>query len=191
MVLEMAREIKENFYMPTIILTYYNLMFRMRLEKFLGLARDCKVDGIIVPDLPFEEACNYKRIAGTNGIDTIFIASPSTSIKRLQKIIGYSSGFLYLVSLFGVTGARNEIQASTIQLIKRVVPHTVGRIPLAVGFGISKPEHVKTVIKNGADGAIVGSTFVEVIERNLDNKEKTLRSLEQMARKLKKACKNR
>jgi len=191
MVLEMAREIKKDFYIPTIILTYYNPIFRMNPEKFLGLARNCNIDGIIVPDLPFEEAYDYKRIAETNGIDTIFIASPSTSLKRLEKIIGYTSGFLYLVSLFGVTGAREEIQMSTIQLIKRVATHTAGRIPLAVGFGISKPGHVKTVIKNGADGAIVGSTFVEVIERNLNDKEKTLRSLEQVARKLKKACRNR
>ena len=100
------------------------------------------VDGVIVPDLPVEEAGDYKKAASKFGIDTIFLAAPSTSNERLAKIVECSSGFLYLVSHFGVTGAQAAIEDSTIQLVKRVLPFTSGKIPLAVGFGVSKPEHV-------------------------------------------------
>jgi len=124
-------------------------------------------------------------IAETHSIDTIFLASPSTPIQRLQKIINHTSGFLYLVSLFGVTGARKQIQNLTIQTIRRFLPYTLKQIPLAVGFGISDIEHVKTVIKTGADGAIVGSAFVKIIEENQKDIEKLVTQIETKTRQLK------
>ena len=105
-VLEMAREIKKNNSTPVVIMTYYNSIFKMGLEKFFSLAKDCLVDGVIVPDLPMEEAHDYRKAAAKSGIDTIFLAAPSTTNERLQRIVECSSGFLYLVSHFGVTGTK-------------------------------------------------------------------------------------
>lgn len=189
MVLEMIREIKEKHSVPIAILTYYNPIFRMGLENFFKLARNCNVDGVIVPDLPVEEAHEYKKVSEAHEIDTIFLAAPYTSTVRLQKIIDYTSGFLYLVSLSGVTGARATVQDSTIQQIKKFLPYTKGRIPLAVGFGISKPEHVEAVVGSGADGAIVGSAFVSIVQENKGNISQMLKEIEENAHKLKKATK--
>jgi tryptophan synthase alpha chain len=187
MVLGMAREIRRKHSVPVVILTYYNPVFRMGLEKFFRLAKNCMVDGLVVPDLPVEEAEDYKKAAETYGIDTIFLAAPSTSTQRLCKIVRCTSGFLYLVSHFGVTGEKATVEASTIQLIKRVLPYTRGRVPLAVGFGVSKPEHARCIIENGADGVIVGSAFVSVIQRNQKNASRMLEEIEETARKLKAA----
>ena len=147
------------------------------------------VDGVIVPDIPVEEAADYKQAANACGVDTIFLAAPSTSAERLPKIVECSSGFLYLVSHFGVTGAKAAVADSTIQLVKRVVPYTCGRVPLAVGFGVSKPEHARCIIGAGADGVIVGSAFVNIIQRNQDKLDAMLMELEESARRLKEATK--
>jgi len=187
MVLEIAKEVRKKHGVPVVILTYYNPVFRMGLEKFFRLAKNCMVDGLVVPDLPVEEAEDYKKVAETCGIDTIFLAAPSTSAERLCKIVECTSGFLYLVSHFGVTGEKSTVEASTIQLIKRVLPYTRGRVPLAVGFGVSKPEHARCIIENGADGVIVGSAFVNIVHKNQGKIGKMLEEIEETARKLKAA----
>jgi tryptophan synthase alpha chain len=187
-VLEMAREIRQARDVPVVVMTYYNPVFRMGLDNFFRLAKDCMVDGIIVPDLPVEEASDYKKAASARGVDTIFLAAPSTSTQRLRKIIECTSGFLYLVSHFGVTGAKAAVEESTIELVKRVLPYTKGRIPLAVGFGVSKPEHALCIIEAGADGVIVGSAFVNVIQKNQDNVGRMLEELRDVACKLKEAA---
>ena len=126
-----------------------------------------------------------KQAAKAKGLDTIFLAAPSTSNERLTKIVDASSGFLYLVSHFGVTGAKTAVEDSTVQLIQRVQPFTAGKIPLAVGFGISKPEHVQTVINAGADAAIVGSAFINIITKNQGKEDLMLEELKLTARSLK------
>ena len=189
-VLEIAKQIRLSHDVPIVIMTYYNPVFRMGLEKFFSLAKECLVDGVIVPDLPVEEAGDYKKAASKFGIDTIFLAAPSTSNERLAKIAQCSSGFLYLVSHFGVTGAQAAVEDSTIQLVKRVLPFTSGKIPLAVGFGVSKPEHVKRIIMAGADGVIVGSAFINLIKIHQENIDLLLKELQATASELKKATKN-
>jgi tryptophan synthase alpha chain len=188
-VLEIAKQIKNKHDVPIVIMTYYNPVFRIGLEKFLTEAKANGVDGFIVPDLPVEEAADFKKAADAKGLDTIFLAAPSTSNQRLPKIVSASSGFLYLVSRFGVTGAKSSIENSTLQLIQRVQPFTKGKIPLAVGFGISEPEHVQRVIKAGADAAIVGSAFINLIMKNQDKKAVMLKELQKAASELKKATK--
>ncbi|MGQ9468485.1 MAG: tryptophan synthase subunit alpha [Nitrososphaerales archaeon] len=188
-VLEIANQIKDYYNIPIVILTYYNIIFKMSLENFFDKARKSKVDGIIVPDLPVEEAQDYKLIADKYGIDTIFLASPSTGVVRLKKIIEYTSGFLYLVSLFGVTGVRKSLKRLTIHLIEKTIPYTKGKVPLAVGFGISQPYQVKSIIDAGADGAIVGSAFVEIIQKSGYDEDKMLNYLFKKAHELKEACK--
>jgi tryptophan synthase alpha chain len=188
-VLQIAKEIRQSHSVPIVIMTYYNPVFRMGLDKFFESARNCMVDGVIVPDLPVEEAGDYMNAATKFGVDTIFLAAPSTSNERLSKIVEFSSGFLYLVSHFGVTGAQAAIEDSTIRLVKRVLPFTSGRVPLAVGFGISKPEHVKRIIGAGAEGVIVGSLFVNLIQKRQNDVSTMLKELEATANKLKDATK--
>jgi len=186
-VLEIAKEIRQRHDVPVVVMTYCNPVFRMGLDKFFGLSKESLVDGVIVPDLPVEEAGDCKKAAGKCGIDTIFLAAPSTSNKRLERIVECSSGFLYLVSHFGVTGAQSAIEGSTIALVERVLPFTSGRIPLAVGFGISKPEHVRRILAAGADGVIVGSAFINLIQKYTQNIGVMLKEVQTAACKLKNA----
>jgi len=162
-------------------------VFRLGVDCFLASAKEHGVDGFIVPDLPVEEAGDYRKAAKAHGIETIFLAAPSTSAERLQRIVTCSSGFLYLVSHFGVTGARASLEDSTLQLVQRVKKATAGKVPLAVGFGISQPEHVRSVLAAGADGVIVGSAFVNIVSRNLQKPPQMLSELEAATRSLKKA----
>lgn len=190
-VLEIAREIREKHETPIVILTYYNPIFRMGLKNFFSLFREYKIDGVVVPDLPVEEAGNYHTVAKNYGVDTIFLATPSTSEHRLLKIIEYSSGFLYLVSQFGVTGTRETLQDSTIKLIKKILPMTTNQIPLAVGFGISKPEHVKLIFQSGSEGVIIGSAFVKIIKENQENIDLMLNKIREFTHELKEVMKIR
>jgi tryptophan synthase alpha chain len=186
-VLGIAKQIKQQHNVPIVIMTYYNPVFRIGIDNFLDLAKKHLVDGFIVPDLPVEEAADYRKAAETHGLDTIFLAAPSTTNERLNKIVACSSGFLYLVSHYGVTGTKTTIEDSTVQLIKRVLPFTAGKIPLAVGFGISKPEHVERLIAAGADAAIVGSAFINLIQKNSQNTTTMLKQLKVAAQELKSA----
>ncbi len=186
-VLELAGRIAAKYSIPVLILTYYNIVYRMGIEEFFSFAKRNSVSGVIVPDLPVEEASEYKIIAERYDVDTIFLAAPSTSDERLRKIMEYSSGFIYLVSVFGVTGVRDKLREDSLRFIKRALSITMERKRLAVGFGISKPEHVRSIISTGVDGVIVGSRFIKVIERNINNKEKMLMKLRETAKKLKKA----
>jgi tryptophan synthase alpha chain len=186
-VVEIAREIKSKHPdVPLVIMTYFNPVFKLGTERFLAAAKAVGIDGFIVPDLPVEEADYYRKAAVAAELDTIFLASPATSPERLERIVAASSGFLYLVSRFGVTGAQTDVADTTVELIHKVQPVTEGKIPLAVGFGISKPEHVSRVIKAGADATIVGSAFINIVAKN----EPTMLSeLEAAARGLKAATK--
>jgi len=186
-VLEIAKQIKTTHDIPVVVMTYYNPVFKFGLDKFLRAAKTHMVDGFIVPDLPVEESVDYRKAAGAHGLDTIFLASPSTSNERLSRIIDASSGFLYLVSRYGVTGEQTSVEDSTVQLIRQVKPFTSGKVPLAVGFGISKPEHVKRIVAAGADGAIVGSAFINIIKKNADT---MLEELQATAKALKIETKN-
>lgn len=184
-VLDTTRDIRRDFKVPVVIMTYYNPVFRMGVDSFFRVAADCGVNGVIVPDLPVDEAGEYTKVAVDHGIDTIFLAAPSTSEVRLERIVAASTGFLYLVSLFGVTGARGSVSTSTLALIKRVRTHTENVIPLCVGFGLSTAAHVRAVLTSGADGAIVGSAFVQLIERNGPEMGTLVRAVEAKTRQLK------
>jgi tryptophan synthase alpha chain len=188
-VLEIAGQIRSQHDIPVVIMTYYNPVFHAGLDQFMEAAKRHGVSGLIVPDLPVEEADDYRKAANANGLDTIFLAAPSTSDERLKRIVAASSGFLYLVSRFGVTGTQAAVEDSTVRLIRRVKGFTLGRLPLAVGFGISKPEHVRRVIDAGADAAIVGSAFVNIIQKNKGKAVTMHKELQAAAEALKDAAK--
>ena len=189
-VLKIAKQIKQQHDIPIVIMTYFNPVFRIGIEKICKSAKDYEVDGLIIPDLPVEEANEYKHVAKNQGLDTIFLAAPSTSNQRLEKIIAASTGFLYLVSHFGVTGTKTNVEDSTIQLIKRVSAFTAGKIPLAVGFGISKPKHIQKIVQAGVDGAIVGSAFINIIQKHTKNTATMIEELRSAATSLKSATKH-
>ena len=171
-----ASAIKRAHDVPIIVMTYYNIVHQMGVKAFCSAAEQSGVNGIIAPDLPVEEATLYKETAMHYGLDTIFLAAQSTPEARLEKLLNASSGFLYLVSANGVTGAR-EVQEESISFIKRTASIARGRVPLAVGFGLSLPSHVRQVIDNGANAAIIGSAFSQIVEQNLDDGSKMLKML--------------
>jgi len=186
-VIALAETIRQGHSTPLVVMTSYNPIYRIGLPKFLHAARRAGISGMIVPDLPIEESEDYKNECLASNVDTIFLATPSTSQDRLKQILNLTSGFLYLVSLYGVTGARKVLAKSTLRMIHQysdVVPESV---PLAVGFGISKAAHVKQIMSAGADGVIVGSAFVNIVEKNVTNLSRAERKLKSLAKTLKQA----
>ncbi len=170
-----------------VCLTYYNLVLQRGLEDFIADCESAGIKGLVVPDLPVEESKPLLRICDRHETDLIFLIAPTTTEKRMARILDVASGFVYVVSLLGVTGAREHISDAIHPLIRRIreVKSSVS-VPLAVGFGISKPEHVRTVCEV-ADGAIVGSAFIRLIEKGLESESKAsmLREIEEYTRSLK------
>jgi len=163
-VLKLAAEIREHSQsVGLIIFTYLNPVLRMGMPKFCKVARHAGVDGVLVTDLPVEEAGDYLREARANELACIFLAAPTSTDARLKSIAGVSSGFVYAVSRTGVTGARKQLPEDAQSLVRRLRRYT--KLPIAVGFGISTPEHFAAVGRY-ANAAVVGSAIVETIERN-------------------------
>ncbi|MDV3244060.1 MAG: tryptophan synthase subunit alpha [Nitrososphaerales archaeon] len=186
-VLDLAGDVKSRRGIPVALMTYYNIVHSVGVEKFLDQARKRRVDAVIVPDLPLDEAGTLSSRARKRGIDTILMAAPTTSSQRMRDVVKNTSGFLYLVSLLGVTGARSELKSDTVRLVKFAEKFTHGRVPLAVGFGLSKPEHVAGVLECGADAAIVGSGIVDRVSRHGRGTEAMARDVERYVRSLKDA----
>ncbi len=183
-VFKVIKEFREYSDTPIVLMTYYNPVYRRSIERFIKEAKDSGINGMIVVDLPLEEANEYLSICERYDIGTIFLAAPNTPIDRLRMIDEASSAFVYLISLYGTTGARDKISQLAFDLLKKA--KAVCKKPLAVGFGVSKAEHVKELIKAGADGVVVGSALVEIIEKYGENAEDMLK---EKVRELKSGCK--
>lgn len=149
---------------PLMLMTYYNPIYRYGLEEFVARSLLAGVDGLIVPDLPPEEAGALKEFTDRAKIDLIFLAAPTSTDQRLKKISSLARGFIYCVAVTGVTGSRENIASGLDTFLQRVRSQT--DLPLAVGFGVSSPETANQVAKV-ADGVIVGSSIIERIEDNL------------------------
>lgn len=185
--LSIAKRINESLNTPLAIMTYCNILYKPGFDHFLKSAKANGIDGLIIPDLSVEESIEIKKYASKYGLDTIFLVSPNTSDSRLRAIVKATSGFLYLVSVFGTTGERVGFEDYTMKAIKHVKTFSKGRVPLAVGFGVSRSEHVKFMLDAGADAVIVGSAFINAIDQG-DDHEMTER-VEALARSLKSATK--
>ena len=159
-VLGMLKTIRPGVSAPIVIFSYANPILRMGLEDFVTEARAAGVDGVLTLDMPPEEGDTFRAAFRGAGIDTIFLLSPTTTVARIRRAAELGSGFLYGISRLGVTGVRDTMDDSARQLAVRVKPET--RLPLALGFGISRPEHVRA-IGQWADAAVVGSALVNVI----------------------------
>jgi tryptophan synthase alpha chain len=188
-IFELIAAIRKETDIPIVVMSYYNPILHFGIERFMKRLAEGG-DGIIIPDLPIEAADDVVRYAKENGIDTIFLIAPTTPEDRIEQICAYSSGFVYLVSLLGVTGAREEISGVVKTLIKSVVEKRPD-IPPAVGFGISKPKHVQEIVKSGAKGVIVGSAIVELIAKHKDKPDAMIPALEEFCAALKAATRNR
>ncbi|MCE5214910.1 MAG: tryptophan synthase subunit alpha [Methanobacterium sp.] len=184
---EFIKKIRQFTNIPIGILVYYNLIYQMGIDEFYQTAKESGVNGILSADLPPEEAEAAVAAARKYKIDQIFMVAQTTSNERLQSIKKMCSGFLYVVAVMGVTGARSQLKKSTVELVERVKGHS--DLPLAVGFGISKPEHVQQVVAAGSDGAIVASALLNIISDNLKDKELMLARIAEFSRELKIATK--
>ena len=184
---EFIKRIREFTSIPIGLLVYYNLIYQMGIDQFYETALKSGVNAVLAADLPLEEAQDAVAASRKYGVQQVFMAAQTTTNERLQKISGLCEGFLYVVAVMGVTGARGDLQISTVELIERVRSHT--DLPLSVGFGISKPEHVANVIKAGADGAIVASAILNMITENLDDKNAMKEKIGRFCRELKEATK--
>lgn len=159
-VLDLVARVRAEVRPPVVIFSYANPIFRMGTERFADRARDAGVDGVLVLDLPIEEAGDFRVVLGARGIDTILLLSPTTSDHRLKTAAALGSGFLYAISRLGVTGARDQLADGAQEMVQRI--RAVSDLPVALGFGISTPEHVREV-GQWADAAVVGSALVQVI----------------------------
>ncbi|HEY3373518.1 MAG TPA: tryptophan synthase subunit alpha [Candidatus Aquicultor sp.] len=157
---ELVRRARQHTATPIVIMTYYNIIYRYGMKRFAINAGEAGVNGVICPDLPPEEADPWRHTAATYGIATVMLATPTSGEDRLRNIARMSSGFIYCVSLTGVTGARANLPANLADFIKRI--RKVTDKPLAVGFGISQPEQAKQ-IAGIADGVIIGSALISLI----------------------------
>ncbi|MGH7248707.1 MAG: tryptophan synthase subunit alpha [Pseudomonadota bacterium] len=160
-VLELVRRIRAHSDVPLVIFSYYNPILQMGLEAFATSAKAAGADGVLATDLTPEEAAEYRAAMHGHGLDTIFLAAPTSTDARLAQIAGASSGFLYLVSRMGVTGAREALPPELPALVRRVRKFT--SLPIAVGFGISLPTHV-SVLGGISDAAVVGSALMAEVE---------------------------
>lgn len=165
----LVKKIRKETDIPLVLMTYTNILYHIGYSKFIKDAKNAGIDGFILPDMSVEESKEYID-AAKNNADTIFLISPNTSKKRIEKISKVSTGFLYLVAVFGTTGIKTGIKNYTLKAIKEVKKQTKGRIPIGVGFGVSTPEDVKKYISAGADAVIVGSAYLKLIEKTPQNK---------------------
>ncbi len=173
-VLDIARQIRAASEVPVVLFTYLNPVLHYGLEKLAQDAKAAGIDGVLLTDLSVEEAGPYMKPLRDAGLDTVFLAAPTSTERRLKLVGEYSSGFVYLVSRTGITGERTALSESLGDLIASV--RTATSLPLAAGFGISTPEQAQAVAQM-ADGVVVGSAIVRQIETNVDGLEPMVRSL--------------
>ena len=161
-IFDLVRELRTDVKIPLVFMTYANVVFSCGAEKFISTCRDIGIDGIILPDLPYEERDEFEPVCQKYGIALIPLIAP-TSKNRIAMIAKAAEGFIYVVSSLGVTGERKEITTDIGSIVKVIRENT--SLPCAVGFGISTPEQAKKMSAL-SDGAIVGSAIIKIIEKN-------------------------
>jgi tryptophan synthase alpha chain len=160
---EVARELTRQVEIPMVFMTYYNPVLKFGLEQFCSRCADVGIDGLIIPDLPPDEGEELEKSTKQHGLDLIYLLSPASTEDRIRLVTGRSSGFIYLVSLTGVTGARDKLPNELEGFVARVRRRT--QKPLCVGFGVSTPEQARRVARV-ADGVIVGSRIVQLLDED-------------------------
>lgn len=163
--LALARTLRAQSAKPILLMTYYNPLLRRGLSAFARAAKEAGVDGVIVPDLPLEESGACGDALAREGLALVQLASPASPPERMARLAKATRGFLYVVSSYGVTGARDDLPAETLDVVRRAAQACEGVVPFAVGFGVSRAEHVRALHEAGAPGVVVGSAIVSRVEK--------------------------
>jgi tryptophan synthase alpha chain len=172
---DILRKIRNYFSIPISLMLSFNIVYNYGTEDFYKKCNELKIDAVLCPDVPLEESEDLVKYSKRYGLNQIFIVSPTTTDDRMKQINTICSGYVYLVSLLGTTGIRDKINIKLADHIKRTKANI--DLPVYVGFGISKPEHVKKILNDGADGVICGSAFCRLIESNLNNFDKMIKDV--------------
>jgi len=167
--LDFIRKIKDYKDVPIGLLMYYNLVYQYGTERFFRDFHQAGVNSVLVADLSIDDADEIIGPAVSAGLDTVFMVTPNTRPERMKLIAAKTTGFVYTVSVLGVTGSREDLSDTVAGLVGKLKSLT--SVPVCVGFGISKPEHAAAVARAGADGVIIGSRVVRLIESNLSDRE--------------------
>ncbi len=186
--LEFIRKVKDYKDIPIGLLMYYNLVYQYGIEEFFRDFHKAGVNSVLVADMSIDDADEVVPSAVSAGLDTVFMVTPNTTAERMKVIASKTTGFIYTVSLLGVTGSRENISDMVEDLIGKL--KKLSNIPVCVGFGISKPDHAVAIARAGADGIIIGSKIVELIEHNLDSREKMLAEISTFLVEVKSAINN-
>lgn len=173
-VLDIAAQVRRRSEIPLLLFTYLNPVVRYGFEQLAHNAKAVGIDGCLLTDVSVEEAGDYVKVMREAGLDTVFLAAPTSTERRLKLVAEYSSGFVYLVSRTGITGEQQTIADSALPLIERMRAHT--KLPLAMGFGVSRPEHVAALASH-VEAVVVGSAIVRQIERDPSKLEAFMRDL--------------
>lgn len=182
-VFEIVNRVRKQSQIPLVFLTYLNPVFHYGYDRFFGRCEELGVDGIIIPDMPYEEKGELSGIAAAHGVDVISLIAP-TSEERIQMIAREAAGYIYVVSSMGVTGVRSEIKTDIGKIVEAI--REVTQVPCAIGFGISTPEQAAKM-SVFSDGAIVGSAIVKLIEKYGKD---AAQPVYEYVREMKEACKN-
>jgi len=183
----LVKKIRKETDVPLVLMTYTNVLYTHGYTKFMSRVKSAGIDGLILPDMSIEESREYLKFAKKNGLDTIFLVSPNTKNDRLKKIARVSTGFLYMVAVFGTTGVQTKIHKYTIDAVKNTKKIVGKKIPIGIGFGVSTPADVKKYVSLGVDAVIVGSANLKIIENTLPSKLQNRITL--YTKKLKKSTK--
>jgi tryptophan synthase alpha chain len=170
---------------PIVLMTYSNPVMRMGWDRFCEKLSSAGADGILVVDLPPEESAELEAASGKNSLDVIRLVAPSTSEERLDEILARSTGYVYAVSVSGVTGARSSVNEAGLGLVMRAASRKV--IPVALGFGVSRPEHVRMAVSAGASGVIEGSALISAYSQLLPDEDAALSRVAEHVREMKSA----
>jgi tryptophan synthase alpha chain len=172
---EFIRQVKRHKDVPIGLLMYYNLIQQYGVERFFTDFHEAGVNSVLVADLSIDDADEVLVPAQAAGLDSVFMVTPNTAPDRMRKIASRTTGFVYTVSLLGVTGSREALSGSVEGLIRKLKDLT--DVPICVGFGVSKPEHAKTIADAGADGVIIGSRLVAMIESHLGQPQRAIEEI--------------
>jgi tryptophan synthase alpha chain len=175
-VISLVSDLRQATQIPLVLMTYFNPVFKYGVEQFIVDARAAGVDGVIIPDLPPDEAGDFVRSSRKQRLDTIFLLAPTSTEKRIKKVITSSCGFIYYVAITGITGASLLLDGSMEILVAHIRKYT--EIPVSVGFGVSTPDDALHIARL-ADGVIVGSAIIKRIQENPDTLRDYLFSLRQ------------
>lgn len=187
MILSLVSRLRSVTQCPIVLMGYYNPILQYGLKQFAKDAKEAGADGTIIPDLPLEESGQWQKEADKIGLSNVFLVAPNTPLARVEKISNESRGFLYYVSVTGITGARQELPKELVDGLKKV--KKVSPVPVSVGFGISRPDQVRQ-LREYADGIIVGSAIIKIVEKYNPSKKLIVDEIGNFVKEMKKATTN-